>query len=229
MSRPCVCFVHSWSVGNFSSPPSTLLDLGATRPTLGSCRTGTWNWSPRCRMGVRQSRTGRLTGQSACRESTARAPAKSHHAPARRRAYSKTRAGAVTTNTVRRSPHTRRRNGQIEKTSQRRKRAFLHRKFLSLVRTRKTEPKPNRTSFHHVTGLQHVEGSTRERCASTWRPQKVLPKQAATEPAPAAARAQAPTQAGDGAAQLALPPRAQAWRPRKRASSARAPQPHPPL
>ena len=34
MSRPCVCFVHSWSVGNFSSPPSTLLDLGATRPTL---------------------------------------------------------------------------------------------------------------------------------------------------------------------------------------------------
>ena len=64
------------------------------------------------------------------------------------------------TNTVRRPPHTRRRNGQIEKTSQRRKRAFLHRKFLSLVRTRKTEPKPNRTSFHHVTGLQHVEGST---------------------------------------------------------------------
>ena len=36
MSRPCVCFVHSWSVGNFSSPPSTLLDLGATRPTLVS-------------------------------------------------------------------------------------------------------------------------------------------------------------------------------------------------
>ena len=35
MSRPCVSFVHSWSVGNFSSPPSTLLDLGATRPTLG--------------------------------------------------------------------------------------------------------------------------------------------------------------------------------------------------
>ena len=29
-----MCFVHSWSVGNFSSPPSTLLDLGATRPTL---------------------------------------------------------------------------------------------------------------------------------------------------------------------------------------------------
>ena len=51
----------------------------------------------------------------------------------------------------------------------------------------------------------------------------MLPKQAATEPAPAAARAQAPTQAGDGGAQLALPPRAQAWRPRKRASSARAP------
>ena len=21
VSRPCVCFVHSWSVGNFSSPP----------------------------------------------------------------------------------------------------------------------------------------------------------------------------------------------------------------
>ena len=40
----------------------------------------------------------------------------------------------------------------------------------------------------------------------------MLPKQAATEPAPAAARAQAPTQAGDGGAQLALPPRAQAWR-----------------
>ena len=71
--------------------------------------------------------------------------------------------GWVTTNTVRRPPHTRRRNGQIEKTSQRRKRAFLHRKFLSLVRTRKTEPKPNRTSFHHVTGLQHVEGSSNSR------------------------------------------------------------------
>ena len=37
------------------------------------------------------------------------------------------------------------------------------RKFLSLVRTRKTRTKPNRTPFHLVTGLQHVEGSSNSR------------------------------------------------------------------
>ena len=97
MSRPCVSFVHSWSVGNFLSPPSTLLDLGATRPTLVPKITQTTPYGDRLK----------IAAASANRENQP-----------------------------------------------------THNRSTSLVRTRKPEPKPNRTSFHHVTGLQHVEGST---------------------------------------------------------------------
>ena len=34
-----MCFVHSWSVGNFSSPPSTLLDLGGDTADVSGLRT----------------------------------------------------------------------------------------------------------------------------------------------------------------------------------------------
>ena len=106
------------------------------------------------------------------------------HAPARRRASSKTRAGAQTNDTTPSDERCtdvaateRRKAANHRNSSQDRTRKHRSENVTVAVTVGKSESSqpcngsnraqpnrnPNRTPFHHVTGLQHVEGSSNSR------------------------------------------------------------------